>query len=169
MTCCSAISRKLSTARRLSPDDLRQVLRAWALLLLVDLGLRLLPFQCLVKLIGKAKDHPGRRLACTHAPASRHTEPELVTTLRRLQGLLDVACRNHLYPMTCLRRALVLQVLLKEWGISTELQLGVRKQEERFEAHAWLEYEGRPIAEPEAIRTHFRPMAGINTSGSSCS
>jgi len=140
------------------------VLRAWVLLLLVDLGLRVLPFQRLVKRIGRAKDHPGRHLGCTSAPASRHTEPELVATLRRVQGLLDMAGRNHLYPMTCLRRALVLQILLKDWGINTELQLGVRKQEDRFEAHAWLEYEGRPIAEPEAIRAHFRPMAGINAS-----
>ena len=164
MTCCSAIRRKLSTARSLSPDDLRLVLRAWALLLLVDLGLRLLPFQRLVKLLGTAKNHPGRHPGCTPPPALRHAQSELVATLRRVQGLLDVACRNHLYPMTCLRRALVLQILLKDWGINTELQLGVRKQEERFEAHAWLEYEGRPIAEPEAIRAHFRPMAGINAS-----
>lgn len=162
MTCCSAIRRKLSTASRLSPEDLRLVLRAWALLLLVDLGLRLLPFQRLVKLIGRAKDHSGRHLGCAPTPASRHTKPELVATLRRVQGLLNVACRNHLYPMTCLRRALVLQILLKDWGISTELQLGVRKQEERFEAHAWLESEGRPIGEPETIRTLFLPMASRN-------
>lgn len=44
----------------------------------------------------------------------------------------------------CLMQALVLTALLARRGINTTLVIGVRPGED-FEAHAWLELEGRPL------------------------
>jgi hypothetical protein len=44
----------------------------------------------------------------------------------------------------CLIRSLVLSRLLARRGISAELVIGVRSGAE-FAAHAWLEYDGRPV------------------------
>ena len=46
--------------------------------------------------------------------------------------------------MTCLECALVLQYLLRRRGVGTRLQIGVRKQEDALEAHAWLDHPALP-------------------------
>jgi len=176
MICCSAIKRKLSTVRGFTPDDRRLVLRAWLLLLPVDLGLRLLPFQRLAKLLGTG--NPGahtRSKVNSKRLSGKSSDPvtpaeagvQGVTqnrdpVFRRVHWALDTACRNFFYPVTCLRRSLVLQVLLNHFGIAAELHLGVRKEGDVLEAHAWLEYQGCPIAEPEAVRDRFKPMTPMS-------
>lgn len=44
----------------------------------------------------------------------------------------------------CLMRSLVLTALLARRGIGSTLVIGVRPEPE-FAAHAWLEYDGRPV------------------------
>jgi hypothetical protein len=40
---------------------------------------------------------------------------------------------------TCLARALATRALLRSYGHTAKLRLGVRRTENEFEAHAWLE------------------------------
>ena len=56
---------------------------------------------------------------------------------------------------SCLEESLALLWLLGETGIAAELRIGVRKTQEKFEAHAWVEYEGKALNEPEARHRHF--------------
>ena len=84
---------------------------------------------------------------------------EATAAIQRLRLLVDVAGRNHLYPMGCLRRSLVLQWLLGRHGILTNLQIGVQKEADELNAHAWLEYNGRPIGEPDSIATRYDSLA----------
>lgn len=56
---------------------------------------------------------------------------------------------------TCLIRSLVLQAILQRQGIPTDLRIGIRKQGELPEGHAWLEYQRSPINEsPEQVATY---------------
>jgi hypothetical protein len=71
---------------------------------------------------------------------------------------VDRAARSHLYPMRCLRRSLVIQSLLARRGIRTELRFGVRKDDGELSAHAWLEYEGEVVVEPQAITERYKPL-----------
>ena len=115
--------------------------QSWWGLLLVDLGLRLLPFQRL------------QRLAAVPAPsepAPQFAEASSILT-GRLHRLVSIAANHHLYPMTCLRQALVLQRILAQRGIAAQLEIGVRKDAGIFAAHAWLEYRGQPIGPPQAV------------------
>jgi hypothetical protein len=63
--------------------------------------------------------------------------------------------------MTCLRRSLALQWLLRRRGIDTELRFGVRRVagDPGLEAHAWLERHGHPVSEPEALTGQFTQLA----------
>jgi hypothetical protein len=57
-----------------------------------------------------------------------------------------VAVASRFVPKaTCLVQALAGQALLARRGHAARLHIGVSKPEGRFEAHAWLEDEGRPI------------------------
>jgi hypothetical protein len=60
--------------------------------------------------------------------------------------------------MTCLRRALTLQKLLAQRHVATELKIGVQKENGQFSAHAWLEYQGQPLGEPEKITEKFKAL-----------
>jgi hypothetical protein len=143
------LRRKLRSARRLSASDWRVLARAWYLLLLADVGLRVLPFRRVQRGVPPAAD-------VLVGPSE-----EIAATLRRLRQLVDMAARNHLYPMTCLRRALVLQRMLAQRGIATKLEIGVRKEAGALAAHAWLEYDGQPIGQPEAIAARYAPLATV--------
>lgn len=142
------MKRKLQTARALSWDDWLTLAHAWWLLLILDWGLRLLPFPR-VQAFAAPEISRGR-----HAPTPQ--------TLQRLHRLVDLAARHHLYRMTCLRRALVLQRLLRQRGADAQLRIGVRKVDGALQAHAWVEYDGHIIGQPEKVTEEYTPPAPAN-------
>ena len=75
-----------------------------------------------------------------------------------------MAARHHLYKMSCLRQALVLQRMLIKHGIVTELRFGVSKESaDTLEAHAWLEYEGQAIGESQNWPARFTSLTPQET------
>ena len=138
---------KIDAARRLSPSEWQLLAQAWILLLPVDLGLRVMPFPRL------------RAWASRVAPGSNGlTRAEVEAIIRQTSRMVQIASRNHLYAMTCLRRSLVTQRLLARRGIVTDLRFGVQKEGGQLQAHAWLEYERIPIGEPETLSERFIPF-----------
>lgn len=145
--------RKLHNAFRLSPKEWLFFIEAWFWLLIFDIGLRTQPFSDLQAyaacLASQPKNSPAqtRKLICA------------------LQTAIDHARYNHLYPMTCLRRALTLQKMLAQRGIASELKIGVRKEADQLSAHAWLEYQGKPLGESEQIVEKFVELMKAATGG----
>jgi hypothetical protein len=74
----------------------------------------------------------------------------------RLTAQMVRAAEHHGigYP-SCLEISLALWWLLARQGISSDLRVGVRKEGEKFEAHAWVEYGGAPLNELETEHQHF--------------
>jgi hypothetical protein len=127
---------------RRSLADLSAFARAWAGLLVVDLGLRALSFARLERWL-------------VPAPAGRPPEEEAVG---RLVWSVAAAARHHLYPMRCVPRALTLRWLLGRHGLPTVLKIGVLRQDGALTAHAWVERDGRAIGEPAGIEERFAPL-----------
>ena len=65
------------------------------------------------------------------------------------------AIRYSLFPSTCLERSLALWWLLSRQGIASQLRIGVRTAEQKFSAHAWVEFDGMALGEPEAPHAHY--------------
>jgi hypothetical protein len=139
------MKRKLRTALGLSGRDWVLLAQAWGLLLLVDLALRLLTFTRVRDAAAKAR---GR------GPADG-------VEVGRVQRIVSVAARHHLYPMHCLRRALVIQWLLGRRGVETTLRFGVRRGAGALDAHAWLEREGVPLGETGDLEERFAVLSPI--------
>jgi len=59
---------------------------------------------------------------------------------------------------TCLEESLALWYLLGRKGIPSRLRIGVRKQSEKFEAHAWVEYEGVALNQRDELHHHYAPF-----------
>ena len=75
---------------------------------------------------------PSSESAVTYLRAAR-----LARAVQRTLRLLPADAR-------CLMQSLVLTGLLARRGIDTKLLIGVHPGDE-FEAHAWVEYSGRPL------------------------
>jgi hypothetical protein len=123
---------KLRTLLSFSARDWILLAQAWSLLLVLDIGLRVLPFR---KVQGWIKSPDQKEISTVKA----------ARIIQRSSDFVDLAARHHLYPMTCLRRSLALQWLLSRSGLDTSLQFGVRRENGKLQAHAWLEHQGQVI------------------------
>jgi Transglutaminase-like superfamily len=132
----------MSRLRRLRPPDLWAFARAWIILLAVDVGLRLLPYPRLERLLA------ARR-------RERRAGEEMIP---RLAWATAAASRHHLYTMRCLPRALCLRWLLGRYGIVADLRIGVARQDDGLDAHAWVEWRGRPVGEDLGVAERFAPL-----------
>src|SRR5262245_10750901 len=122
---------KLKKLLKLPPADTLLLVRVAGLLVIVDLGLRLLPFQMLQAILAKWRLRWRTRQAADER------------SLGRLAWAVQVA--GKYMRASCLKKGLTLQWLLSRRGVSTRLWLGVQLQEATLQAHAWLEHDGRVI------------------------
>jgi hypothetical protein len=56
--------------------------------------------------------------------------------------VVAIASRHAPYRGNCLSRSLTLWWLLLGQGIHSDLRIGVNRPQGKFEAHAWIEYQG---------------------------
>src|SRR5262249_3305256 len=112
-------------------------------LLVADLALRALPYRRAAALLATRVRRPRRGSGLSEGQALA------------LASQVDAAARYHLYPMQCLRCALVLRRLLARRGAAAEIRFGVRKEGGRLIAHAWVEWNGRSL-DPAAEKRYAR-------------
>jgi len=69
--------------------------------------------------------------------------------------MVNAADRHGLVHPSCLAKSLALWWLLGRQGISSHLRIGIRKEKEKFEAHAWVECDGIALNEPDEHHCHY--------------
>ncbi len=84
---------------------------------------------------------------------------EIESRITMTSQMVLAATRHSPSHSTCLERSLCLWWLLAHQGIATEFRIGVRKDGEKFAAHAWVERDGVAIGEPEASHLHYAAFA----------
>lgn len=132
---------RLQRFSALEPPARRIFLHASVMLPLLSLSLR---FRGFLKTRTFLQNHlsPAIGLAGSSGPA---------LTVRMVRA----AARHSWTHPTCLQESLALWWLLGRQGIASELRVGVRKQESKFEAHAWVERDGVALNEPQAQHEHY--------------
>jgi hypothetical protein len=81
-------------------------------------------------------------------------------TIVRMQAAAE---RRLFFKASCLEHALVLWWLLRRHGIPAEVRIGGRKEQGRFEAHAWVEIDGVPLGDANGAHREFVPLDGPTT------
>jgi hypothetical protein len=136
---------KLRRFRALDGPAQKLFLQSLALLPLVSLSLRWSGFRAtqtaLQKIIRNPlaeqnPDHVSRRIALT-------------------AHMVNAAGRHGVFPPSCLAKSLTLWGLLGRQGIDSRLRIGIRKEKDSFEAHAWVEREGTALNEPDEHHRHY--------------
>ena len=143
--------RLLRSFLALSPVERRLLVKATALLALIQLGLGRISFTTLRRLVTPDVDGGRRSIGDGRAFADLVSWAVTAASLR-------VPSRT-----TCLSRALAVQALLARYGLPSRLQVGVlRARPGEVEGHAWVECEGRVVigGTPPEIR-QFTPLAAF--------
>ena len=149
MTCCESLRHKLAALAGLTGSERRMLAEAWWTLLFVDGLVRAWSLPRVQGWVGtRFRTGPAGGVGLDWQ------------AIRRLEQLVGLAGRHQLYPITCLRQALALQVLLARRGTAAELRLGVRKDAQRLLAHAWLEFDGQ-ILDPSGEQVGFLQLQPV--------
>lgn len=74
--------------------------------------------------------------------------------------MVSIAAFYGPYRASCLRRSLVLVILLRRQGIEGRLIFGTRRITQGLEAHAWVEVQGIVINDHPQIRQQYTPLDG---------
>lgn len=143
--------KRLQRFRALSPEARKNFFRAAVLLPAISVSLRIRGFratqQALLKFIKSSK---------AHQPLPEHeAKSHRVAAAVRM---VNAAARNGCGGFTCLEKSLVLWWLLLRQGIASTVRIGARRAEGKFEAHAWVEFEGMALNEPQQEHRHFAPF-----------
>jgi hypothetical protein len=77
--------------------------------------------------------------------------------LARVAWLAGVAAR-HAVPASCLPRSVALARMLARRGASPIIRIGVRRDQGRLEAHAWVVLDGRVINDDESAISQYAPL-----------
>ena len=118
----SPVSATLTLRERLT------LAHAVALIAIINLAVRVLPFRRVATLLIRGTLRPGTPCA-----------PD------RLAAIVGRASA-HCWPApSCLTRSLVLCRMLVRRGIGAQLVLGVETRDGRLRAHAWVEHGGRTL------------------------
>jgi Transglutaminase-like superfamily len=113
------------------------------------LGLLLLPFRTLLKVVAKI--------------SQPHKEISVAREVSVNKIIWAVNAMSRYMPgVKCLARALTCQVLMNRHGYSHELRIGIAKGETgKLEAHAWIEYQGHIIIGNLPNLSHFMPLPSL--------
>jgi hypothetical protein len=112
----------------------------------IRLGLWLLPFRTVGYLVARA----------TQGSPELHEAAQV--SIDRIVWSVTVASRC-IPEATCLTQALATQVLLTRRGHPVNLRIGVARNEAgEFQAHAWVEYQGRVIIGGAEAPAHYTPL-----------
>jgi len=127
--------------RSLKPVGRWMLIEATFLLPLTALALRLFGLRCVHSVMNWLAKRSHRK-----APQdpTRH--------VRKTRHIIRYLRRNGPFRGNCLSRSLLLWYLLQCNGIQSNLQIGVRREEDLFLAHAWVEFQGHPLNAQKGIR-----------------
>jgi hypothetical protein len=81
-------------------------------------------------------------------PAPLHAaSPAEMSSAERLARLAAIAGGRGPVASLCLSQSLLLRALLRRRGLDAALRIGVHKEGGVFDAHAWVELDGRALAQ----------------------
>lgn len=96
------------------------------------------------------------------AGATGSTHLEDLRRARAYMHWIDVAARHHVVSARCLHKSVALHRWLRWDGVPSALRIGVRKESNQLQAHAWVELGGVVVNDtPDAVS----PFAPLVTSG----
>lgn len=134
--------------RNLERDERATFRQALFLVPAMHIAVRVIGFNRLQQRV--ANTRPGIDV---HEATATHSVRMCVVNINRVK-------RYSLFRGNCLSQSLALARLLRRRGVVPTLQLGVRLTGPKFDAHAWVEHDGRVLNDTQDVHTRFTPLVG---------
>lgn len=141
------MNKRISQLRALSIEQ-------WSVLLLSMLLLPLVALSLQVFGLNKTRAQMAKFTGAT--PLDTTPETEQLKIAQDTARMVVVAANHGLYPANCLKRSLLIWWLLARRGIDVEVKIGVRKSQDGFQAHAWIEYGNMVLPDLTHNQAKFR-------------
>ncbi len=138
---------KLNRFRRLRPGEQRILLAALIRLPLMALALRVLGFRRLQNTL--LKFGASFFLDRSDGAGSRYNDG------RNIGKMVSAAAKEGIYQANCLEQSLTLWWMLRRHGIASQLKIGVRRENDQFEAHAWVELDGSVLNDDPDVHQDY--------------
>lgn len=74
--------------------------------------------------------------------------------MQHIAEIVNLAARSSPWG-NCLKRSLVLWLLIRFQGVETTLRIGVRREQQVFLAHAWIEYQNLVLNDRADVDQQF--------------
>lgn len=132
--------------RRLTARERRLLIRAVTLIPSMHVAVRVIGFHRLHRRVTSAK-------------AVELVSPLRETVIRECTVSINRVKRAPIFRGNCLSQSLALEWLLRRSGIVPTLRLGVRLGGPKFDAHAWIECDGRVLNDTADVSTRFAPLS----------
>jgi len=148
--------KNLSRFRELSPEEKRAVMRAGLLVAVIRVGLAVLPFRRMLRAVRRAaRPHTGSR---PRSGRPSQFDKDLAV------WAVEAAGRRLLTSNPCLPQALAVLILFRRAGEDAELHMGVsRDGDGPFEAHAWIESDGKVVIGGDVPIEGYARLQGLDT------
>jgi hypothetical protein len=91
------------------------------------------------------------------------TPPHAPIPFKTTIGMVKIAIHYHKRWNNCLRQSYLIWYLLQKQGIPAQLQVGVRFDDQEFQAHAWVEYQGQVIGDHPYVQQQFTTFTQLDT------
>ena len=136
-----AIVKNLSIFRSMPAREQKALLAGILFLPFISVGIRLFGLVRIQAWLDRSQP-------ASHAPLSQPEATALGVAVNR--------AASHIYgPATRLARSLLLRRLLRGFGTESELRIGVRFEDDKLAAHAWVELDGVRINDSPDVATLF--------------
>jgi hypothetical protein len=132
--------------RALDPEAQKLFGRAVTLLPLISMSLRFRGFK-------KTKEALQQRLPSV--AVQERTREQVAKVVEKTCRMVRAGRHYGIGHPTCLTESLAVWYLLKRQDIPAQLRIGVRKGTGNFEAHAWVEFEGVAVNQPDEQHQHY--------------
>jgi len=132
--------------RALDPEARKLFRRAVILLPRIASSLRIRGFK-------KTKDALQKKLPVVRSQQIR--DQHAAQTVQMTCRMVRAGAHYGILQPTCLVESLALWYLLQRQFLPANLRIGVRKVSEKFEAHAWVEFEGMALNQAGEQHRHY--------------
>lgn len=143
MASLKKVRRKFKRLRQMPMRDQLMIAEAWVTLAWFDLAVSLLPYDWWRS---QLLDRPGTNKAKQTVP------PRCVVTS------VNLAAKNHLRRMNCLRQTLTLRSMLARRGYPSSMRFGAQQRLGKLSAHAWLECQGVILNDSARVANRYHPL-----------
>ena len=140
------VVKRINSYRALSGSERRVLATTMMLLPLFWLGLRVAGFARFNRWLDGSPPTPDFHSS--------------IDELMNIGRIVNIAARHTLARGNCLTRSLVLRWILRRRNVGSDLRIGVRLVNGYLEAHAWVEYNGKPINDSADVAERYAAFAG---------